>query len=232
MSTPQLRSDNEPVIPEPDDQKEPLQANIFDFIGGMNAQLSPLFPYLEPGAIVPCGAVFKGAAGMGQGVGNFQHYNDVTENAFCFGAHGAYMKTGMARIGPNQHAVGSMLADPSDENSYCVMTVTQRQKETGTQEEAFILFCDNCNTEIFRHSYDVTPRQGEGVGTHPSPTFPTIVQGMAGVGRFNSVDENRVCKKCGHENAKFPGEHWGREYAAQKSSAELGHAALTNEGQR
>lgn len=218
-------------IPEPSPAKEVRRVNIFDFAGGMNAQLSPLFPYLDPGAIVPCGGVFKGMPGMSGGVGNFQHFNSVTEIALCFGANGAHMRPGMARVGANQHAVGSMLVDPGDPANFCVLTVTQRQSETGPQNEAFLLFCEKCNTEIYRYDYDVTPHELDAADTSPAPIFPTIVEGMNGVRAYNADDELRRCKACGHENARFPGEHWGREYAMQKEAAGLASGSIQEAAQ-
>lgn len=230
MSQNATTSSRELKMPEPQADKEVLRVSIFDFAGSMNAQLSPLFPYLDPGAIVPCGAIFKGMPGVAGGVGNFQHYNSVTEIALCFGAKNAQMRTGMARVGPNQHAVGSLLVNPEDEASYCVLTVTQRQSESGPQNEAFILFCEKCNEEIFRYDYDVTLRSDEDRASAPSPVFPTIVEGMNGVRKYNSDPENRRCKACGHENPRFPGEHWGREYAVQKEAAAWGFETLAAEG--
>ena len=47
--------------PAPD--KEPLKVNVFEFMKGANSALIPLFPYLDEGAIVPCGTMFDGGPG-------------------------------------------------------------------------------------------------------------------------------------------------------------------------
>ena len=41
-------------IPPPRPDRPPMHSNAFDVAQGSNTQLKPLFPYLHPGAMVPC----------------------------------------------------------------------------------------------------------------------------------------------------------------------------------
>lgn len=201
-------------IPAPSG-REPLKVNVFDFVTGAACQLLPLFPYLDAGSIVPCGAIMTGNADDSE-FGHFVHYNTVEEVAVTFGASQAMLQTGQIFVTQRLHGVNSFLRDSADPTAFIVMTITQHQAEDGDQQEAILFRCQKCAEELVRHDYNATPKGVEGYD--PSqwggavedelPVFTTIWGGD--VAAIQYADESaRTCTKCGHVNPDHPRHKWG-----------------------
>src|SRR5262245_7484110 len=113
-------------IPRPTAEKPPLKANIFERMQSSNTQLLPLFPYLGPGAIVPCGSIFRGgdAAGFAscggeeESFGRFFHDNDADEVALNFATDLPPFGCGHLRVLANHHGVQGRVRDAADPNSF------------------------------------------------------------------------------------------------------------------
>lgn len=192
------------TIPPPREDRPPLRCNVFSAMSKGNTTLMPLFPHLYPGAMVPAGAVLRGAPG--KSYGHFFHHNTVDEVVMTFAAEGALLKTGQMFVGGRVHGVDSFLKDETDPASFTVLSVTQRQAETGPQEEAITIACAKCRAEIFRYEYDVTPGPDASEDDEP---FATIPESLNAASAFNDSLEARTCEKCGHVNEPFPADRWG-----------------------
>jgi hypothetical protein len=77
------------VIPPPRSDRPPLHSNAFDVAQGSNTQLKPLFPYLHPGAMVPCSALLIG--GPKADYGHFFYHNTQHEIALALACNGAML---------------------------------------------------------------------------------------------------------------------------------------------
>jgi hypothetical protein len=212
---------DKPTLGPPAPDKEPLKVNIFEFMKGANSALIPLFPYLDEGAIVPCGTLFDG--GPGTFYGAFEHYNDVDEVAITFAAEGSRYRPGFVRVGPRQHFVGNPFGAEDDQNAYALIVITQRQLVGRTQTERVVFRCAKCKAELLNHQFDATPaprgRQTETRGAHAP--FKTIVESVATYRDYN--EHHRACAKCGHVNPSFPLELWGVDrYASQSDKVRRG----------
>jgi hypothetical protein len=202
------------TIPPPRQDRPPLRNNVFSAMGKGNTALMPLFPHLYPGAMVPAGAVLHG--GPGKSYGHFFHHNSVDEVVMTFAAEGALLKTGQLFVGARVHGVDSFLKDETDPKSFAVFCITQRQVESGAQEEAITLACKECREEIFRYEFDVTPEPDASEDQTP---FLTIPETLNAINKFNGDEKARTCSKCGHLNEPFPAEPWGwSNYVDQKAT--------------
>ncbi len=204
-------------IPLPTGDKQPLKVNIFEKMQSGNTQLMPLFPYFDAGAIVPCGAIFRGEPEAE--FGHFFHWNSEDEVAVVFGAEGALLKTGQVMALGNLHGVNSFLKDPTNPDSFLVTTITQRQSTGAAQKEALIIRCRKCNEQVLRIEYDApplasdapplacSPQSGETADAYPG--FTTIAGSLRMAETYNASDEQRTCPNCGTVNQRFPLERWG-----------------------
>ena len=196
-------------IPPPTGRRQPLKVNIFEKMQFANTQLMPLFPYYGEGAIIPCGATFRGEPGVE--FGHFFHYNTVDEIGIVFGSHNSLVPTGMVHSLPRVHGVNSFLKDPADANSYLLIAITQRQSEGTGQAEAVARRCVKCHEQLARYEYDVTPKPqpSEGAGEDLLEPFPTLQGSMDAAEAFNADEALRTCPKCGHVNPPFDQDPWG-----------------------
>lgn len=196
--------------PRPD--RPPLKKNIFDAMQKGNAQLIPLFPHLYPGAMVPAGAILRG--GPEKNFGEFRHHNTVDEVSIAFSANGALLKTGQFFVGGRVHGVSSFLKDEKDPENFVLICITQRQSESGRQNEIISMSCTKCREEIFRYEFDVTPEPDD---SETEKMFSTIPESYNAAKKFNAEMEARTCSKCGHVNDPFPHDIWGWQNYAEQS---------------
>jgi hypothetical protein len=189
--------------------KQPMCENVY-WIGRMaNAQLVPMFPYLDPGSIVPCISLFYG--GPDSAVGHFVHSNSVDEILVNFGAVESYIKPGVARVGTKIHGVGNMNGKPEPDGFAAINVITQRHPTDVGQQEAVTFICHSCKHELAKKEYDGNPK------TSPDseyfvpglPTLATIIESSRTAEDFNALGEDIVCPKCGTHNQRFPLQIWG-----------------------
>lgn len=221
-------------IPPPSGAREPMKANVFQFMSGGVSELLPLFPYGDAGAIAPCGVVFRGD-GEDADWGQFFHYNDVEEVGICFGANGSTLQSGQIYVAQRLHGVNSFLRDPADPEAFAVMTITQRQAEKGEQHEAAIFRCRECQEQLLRKDYNATPQglesfdpsQWGGSPDDEVPMFVAIWGLTAASNEYNNDESLRTCPKCGHLNPPFPTPKWGwQRYVHQVRVTESARRAL------
>jgi hypothetical protein len=204
-------SGQQPVMPPAAADKQPLKCNVYEFARNLVSTLTPMFPYVDEGAMVPTIALFYGEPNGDYGY--FEHVNTVDEVAIIFGAGETTGRgrAGLVRASARSHGVGNLLTDPDSPDSFSVVTVTQRQSTGGGQNEAVAFTCTECSTELFRQDYDATPpgrgRQRQELG--PVGHLHTIVGSANAVDAFNGDAKNRTCPKCGHVNKPFPLHRWG-----------------------
>jgi hypothetical protein len=199
------------TIPPPRADRQPLHANLFTAMQRANTTLTPLFPYMHPGAIVPTGALFIGGPGMDYG--QFFHHNTVDEIIIAFVTRDATLATGQLYNGGRVHGVNSFLKDQTKPGSFALFTVTQRQFDSGPQIEGFSMVCSACRKQLFMEQWDSAspPAAREMDLPMPSVTHPADF-----MQRFNDEPERRKCKECGHQNNPFPMERWGwTQYTSQ-----------------
>ncbi|WCP16019.1 hypothetical protein sphantq_04511 (plasmid) [Sphingobium sp. AntQ-1] len=205
----------------------PLRVNALEFGRVVNATLVPMFPYLHPGAIVPCSVVNVG--GPGHQWRMFQHYNDVDEVYTCFAAQGGNAKSGQIMAGARTHFVNVALQDDNDENQFNFLVVTQRQWEKPEpQAEYLTVVCEQCQEPIYKHSYtaEISAAEKELVEQTGAvePLATPIETARLGLGYNESGDFE--CKECGYLNGPFPLEQWGWPRYLEQSRASLQAAAL------
>lgn len=196
--------------------RPPLRVNVFEFLSQANSALLPMFPYEEPGAIVPCGAVFR--SGPGKKLNAFHHFNTVDEIVIVFGAEGVPMRPGQVVVGPKKHHVGPTFANPDDTDQFVMMTITQRQSEPGShQHEALTFFCSACQAPLAVSAYDSHNAEvvSDPLRVGYAPPLETIIRTYE-TARSLDDPETRKCKACGHQNEPFPYHNWGwSRYADQ-----------------
>ncbi len=198
----------------PDPSRPPLKTNLFAMIPYPNATLACLFPYLEPGSIVPCVSVYHG--GAGRHFGAFEHFNTVDEVVLNFGAHGARLQLGDVRVTAKTHAVGGPLANPADPGSFCINVITQRQAESGEQQEAVRFRCAKCQHELAAHQFRTNSVAKPGIMPQGHEMFfETTIQSAKAAAMLNDDPSRRVCPKCGHQNDPFPLDLWGWHHYAE-----------------
>ena len=124
--------------------KQPLKCNVYEFARNLVSTLTPMFPYVDEGAMVPTIAMFYGEPEGDYGY--FEHVNTVDEVAIIFGAGETTGRgrAGLVRASARSHGVGNLLTDPDSPDSYSVVTVTQRQSTGGGLEDR----------QTFLHSLD------------------------------------------------------------------------------
>lgn len=200
-------------IPPPRADRPPLRTNVFNAMQKANTALTPLFPYVHAGALVPAGALLTG--GPGKDYGQFYHHNSVDEVIVAFVTRGATLETGQVYNGGRVHGVNSFLKDQTKAGSFALFVITQRQLEQGPQPEAVTILCSSCRKEIFRGAYDAATPPGATELDHP---FATVVMGPEILRRYNEDAKERTCPDCGHVNDVFPVHAWGWDrYAAQSA---------------
>ncbi|MCX4243742.1 cupin domain-containing protein [Paraliomyxa miuraensis] len=206
------------VIPPPRPDRPPLRANLLNVMQKANTTLTPLFPYMHAGAIVPTGALFIG--GPDRDYGQFYHHNSVDEVIIAFVANEATLQTGQVYNGGRVHGVNSFLKDQKKAGSFALFTVTQRQLDEGAQPEAITILCAQCRKEIFRGELDGASPPDAHELEHP---FATIAKVPPLVHEYNTDPGRRTCPDCGHVNEPFPLRTWGWDLYA-KQSATMAHA--------
>jgi hypothetical protein len=200
-------------IPAPDGRREPMKANVYERMSKAAANLMPIFPYDEAGAIVPCGTVMFG--GEGRDHGHFFHANSISEVLVTFGSHQAMLASGAIMATQKVHGVNSFLRDHNNPDAFIVATITQRQSEEAGQHEALTANCKNCKKEIVRLEYGAGPPGAPdfeptrfGNADDKFPQFATLAASSEFVDVRNS-EEGRTCANCGHVNDVFPEDPWG-----------------------
>ena len=194
---------------QPRDEKEPLQRNAFEIARSAGTTLTPVFPYLRAGDIVPAISVFQGRDDANWGF--FEHYNTVDEIVFSFGStEGSFIRTGEITSGARTHAVTAPINDHGDSSVGVLVGVIQRQDEDedADQQEAIIFRCTNCNHELFRHEFD---GRNNDIDNRPRDDeyFLSPYMGDDAARLFNDDLSKRTCDNCGHENHPFPVDPWG-----------------------
>ena len=203
--------------------KRPLHQNVYWVARMANAQLVPIFPYLDPGSIVPCISLFYG--GPGTNVGHFVHYNTVDEVVVNFGSVLSYIKPGIARVGVKTHGVGSFdTADPP-EGMGTINVITQRHPIGEAQREAIIFICQACKHEIVKREYDGNPHASpDSSYFRPAlPTLATIIESAQTSEEYNARAEGAEvkCPKCGAANHVFPSHMWAWEEYRKRTRTTL-----------
>jgi hypothetical protein len=214
------------AIAPPRADRQPLHANLFSVMQRANTKLTPLFPYMHPGAIVPTGALFIG--GPGTDYGQFFHHNSVDEIIIAFVARDANLATGQLYNGGRVHGVNSFLKDQTKAGSFALFTITQRQLDSGPQPESIELVCTACRKRLFIEHWDsaTAPDARELDTPMPSVTGPALI-----MPRFNADPELRKCKECGHQNDPFPNDRWGWvNYWSQSVALAEGQKVLAEAG--
>src|SRR5579884_2271475 len=103
--------------------------------------LTIMFPYLDPGSMVPCISVQLWGGGP---PGFYVHQNSVDEVYVCWGARDAYQVPGLVRVGPKVHGVGRRPTPPGETQApsgeqpagVSMAVITQRQSPAANQHEA------------------------------------------------------------------------------------------------
>lgn len=209
-------------IPLPTGRREALKANVFERMQSANTELVPLFPYYGPGAMVPCGALFRG--GPDNDMGHFFHFNTQEEIVCVYGANGALLKTGQVLANPKLHGVNSFLREPESSESFLVLTVTQRQTDGEGQDESLIFRCGACHEHLLEHRFSTVPAEES---EDRWPDFPTLGEGVEPVERFNADESIRTCPKCGFVNPTFPLDKWGwGQWSRQRETVNMAWRAL------
>lgn len=209
-------SEDKLVIPPPRADRPPLHANAFDVAQGSNTQLKPLFPYLHPGAMVPCSALLIG--GPQSDYGHFFHHNTQHEIVLTLAANGAMLPTGQLYVGALIHGVNSFLKNEKDPKAFATFTITQMQAESGVQTEGISLRCEKCHEQTFFKEFDATPAPDAIEATHPLPSVAALPGLFA---EYNNDPARHVCPKCGHINRDFPVAAWGWDKYEHQSAVAI-----------
>lgn len=200
-------------IQPPTGEREPLKVSVYERMSKSNAQLMPIFPYDEAGAMVPCGAMLYG--GEDRFHGHFFHWNTVSELLVAWGSSDAMIATGSLMATQPFHGVNSFLRDETKEGAFALVTITQRQSSEAGQREALTAKCESCKKDILKFEYDSAPYGAPdfnptafGDADDVFRQFSTQWGGVEFVKERNS-DEIRICQHCGHENYMFDLKAWG-----------------------
>src|SRR5262245_50183015 len=185
--------------------KRPLKTNVFAHMTahqGMLEQL-PLFPYLGPGDIVPTAALSLTLPGTPRV--HFYHYNDIPEVILCMASEGGLIATGQLYLQQGTHGVTTFIRQPAgtEGKHYQISLIIIRMKETGQQNEAFLLRCASCNAIVFRMDRDIW----EAPAHAHYPELANIRFYADAVDAYNS--EPRRCPSCDAEQVRFPAELMG-----------------------
>ena len=198
------------LIPPPDGSRPPMKSNVYWFTRAATTALNPLFPFTEPGTMVPCATILDPAT---KGYpGYFIHANTVHEVNVSFGTRGGQMIPGGVSVGQFKHPVGQK-RDQAHSDTINIALITQRQAESGVQRESFVLLCDECKTTLHEHDYDAHefPEPLPGEASRALVGLPTLSQDALAVARYNADPAMRTCPKCGHVSEPFPIDYWGWE---------------------
>jgi hypothetical protein len=191
-----------------DPGKEPLKLNVFTGARIMNTALCPMFPYLGDGDMVPAISAFYGGPGRDTGV--FTHTNSVDEIYVMFGVQGAPVRAGDVMVGGREHVVGNYLQKPDDPDSLMTVVVIQRQAEKGVpQAEVVTFICSKCQDPLYVQRFAGKGEAPKDANPGYQLPFENLVNSARGTEEFNQKEGVRTCKKCGHQNARFPIELWG-----------------------
>jgi hypothetical protein len=190
--------------------KRPLKVNVFEHMTAHQGMLQqvPLFPYLGPGDIVPTGALSLTQPGTPRV--HFYHYNDIPEVILCMASEGGLIATGQLYLQQGTHGVTTFIRQPAgpEGKHYQISLIIIRMKETGPQNEAFVLRCGSCNAIVFRMDRDIWQAP-------PHAHYPELANirfYADAVDAFNA--EPRRCPSCDAEQQRFPAELMGwRRYA-------------------
>ena len=221
-------------VKPPTGEREPLKVSIYESMAKSNAQLMPIFPYDEAGAMVPCGAMLYG--GEDRFHGHFFHWNTVSEILVAWGSSDAMIATGSFMATQPFHGVNSFLKDEKKDGAFALVTITQRQSSEAGQREALTAKCASCKKDLIKFEYDSAPLGAPdydatafGDADDVFRQFSTQWGGVEFVKLRNS-DEVRVCANCGHENYLFDLKPWGwdRLYNQTKISNAAYHALQTS----
>lgn len=220
-------------MPRPSDDKQPLKCNVYDFGRNLVSTLTPLFPYVDEGAIVPTIALFYGGADGDYGF--FLHNNTVDEVAIIFGAGGTTGRgvSGLVRVSARSHGVGNLLTDPTSPDSFSLVTVTQRQATGEVQRESVAFACEKCSADVYRLDFStMPPKRGHQEGEMgPVGHLETILGSAQAASTYNASEAARTCAKCGHVNKPFPLQRWGwQRYVDQTRIVRKARAMLEQSG--
>lgn len=208
---PPQRHEGKFEIAPPRGEKIPLKANVFQFGLVAMVPLTIMFPYLNPGSMVPCIGVHLSGGGV---PGFYVHQNTVDEVYLCWGSRDSYQVPGLVRVGPRTHSVGRRPGAGDDHAGVTISVITQRQSRLAQQHEAVSFICEKCNSELFRHDFDAlrpTPELAPLLGNLDLSYIgcPTQVHGSVAMMAYVSDPSLRTCKNCGHVNQEFPYKMWG-----------------------
>ena len=217
------------TMPDPPADKQPLKVNVYEFGRNLVSTLTPMFPYVDEGAMVPTCAIMYGEPDGDYGY--FEHENTVDEVAVIFGSGETTGsgKGGLVRVSARSHGVGNLLTDPDSPDSFSFVTVTQRQSVGEPQHEAVAFSCEACSAEVFRAEYDATPpkRGKQRAELGPIGHLHTLYGSAQAAQTYNGDESNRTCPKCGHVNKPFPLHRWGwHRYVAQTRVAREAYQSL------
>lgn len=199
------------TMPTASADKQPLKCNIYEFARNLVSTLTPMFPYVDEGAIVPTIALFYGE--QNGDYGYFEHANTVDEVAIIFGSGGTTGRgmAGLVRASARSHPVGKLLNEPDNPKCFSLVSVTQRQSTGAPQKEAVAFTCASCSAKVYHEAFDSTPpkRGSQKSELGPVGHLHTIFGSAQAALNYNSNKKNRTCSKCGHVNEPFPIGRWG-----------------------
>lgn len=199
-------------------RKHPMKVNVYAFMRTLGTTLAPMFPYQDPGSIVPCVSAFRG--GPGRSFGVFQHFNTVDEVMVNFGSRGTAVRPGMVVAGPQLHQVGVRMSDPDDSEACQISVITQRQAEPGTpQHEHVTFFCTKCQAPLVEHKFSsqATPEVRAKYAAGDYDALETVIESAQAALAYNNEPDAQTCKKCGHVNEPFPLGPWGWDRYLEQS---------------
>jgi hypothetical protein len=192
-----------------DEMRPPLKSNVYLFARVATGALTPLFPYTEPGSIVPCTTLHE--LSSTDPMGYFIHTNTVHEVNVSFGTHDGYQLPGGCGVGPFRHGVGQK-AGQLNPKLMNLAVITQRQSVGIPQREALGFACEACDDLLYEYEYDAHtfPGELEGEVDRPLIGLPTSSQSAVARDHINADEANRTCRKCGHVNPPFfESDYWG-----------------------
>ncbi len=185
--------------------KRPLAVNVFAHMTAHQGMLQqvPLFPYVGPGDIVPTAALSLTLPDTPRV--HFYHYNDIPEVILCMASEGGLIATGQLYLQQGTHGVTTFIRQPAGDEGkhYQISLIIIRMRETGPQNEGFLLRCPKCNEIVFRVDRDIWQAPAH---EHYSELANIRFYADA-VDQYNA--EPRTCGKCGAEQPRFPSELMG-----------------------
>ena len=185
--------------------KRPLKINVFAHMMAHQGMLQqvPLFPYLGPGDIVPTAALSLTQPGTPRV--HFYHYNDIPEVILCMASEGGLIATGQLYLQQGTHGVTTFIRQPAgpEGKHYQISLIIIRMKETGPQNEGFLLRCGSCNAIVFRMDRDVWQAPAH---AH-YPELANIRFYADAVDAYNA--RARRCPSCDAEQPAFPADLMG-----------------------